>query len=172
MTLADAITYDYFLRLTNTNGGVDRLLVEIDSNGGSGTWTEIARHTSDGGLAWRTHEITADDLSAAGVTQTATMQMRFTANDSDPQSIVEAGLDAFHVTAVLCDPPFELGDLNCDGAFNGGDIDPFFLAIGDPAAYAAAFPNCDFMLADMNQDGAVNGADIDVFFDCLGGGCP
>ena len=65
-----------------------------------------------------------------------------------------------------------LGDLNCDGSFNGADIDPFFLALGDPVEYAAAFPGCDILLADMNGDGSVNGADIDVFFLCLGGGCP
>ena len=64
------------------------------------------------------------------------------------------------------------GDLNCDGSFNGADIDPFFLALGDPAAYVIQFPNCDIMLGDMNGDGAVNGADIDSFFECLGGGCP
>ena len=65
-----------------------------------------------------------------------------------------------------------LGDVNCDGAFNGADIDPFFLALGDPAGYATAFPDCDLVLADMNCDGAVNGADIDAFFLCLGlGGC-
>jgi hypothetical protein len=65
------------------------------------------------------------------------------------------------------------GDLNCDGAFNGADIDPFFLALGNPAGYAVQFPNCNIMLGDMNGDGAVNGADIDVFFECLGGGgCP
>ena len=67
---------------------------------------------------------------------------------------------------------FICGDANCDGAFNGGDIDPFFLALGDPAEYARQFPGCDIMLADMNCDGAVNGADIDPFFTCLGtGGC-
>ena len=65
------------------------------------------------------------------------------------------------------------GDLNCDGVFNGGDIDPFFLALGDPAAYALAFPGCDISHGDMNGDGLVNGADIDPFFLCLGGGaCP
>ena len=69
--------------------------------------------------------------------------------------------------------PPPLGDLNCDGAFNGGDIDPFFLALGDPAAYTAQFPNCDILLGDMNGDGSVNGGDIDPFFACLGGGvCP
>ena len=64
------------------------------------------------------------------------------------------------------------GDLNCDGTFNGGDIDPFFLALGDPAAYALAFPNCDPLLGDMNGDGRLDGGDIDPFFACLaGGGC-
>ena len=67
---------------------------------------------------------------------------------------------------------FAFGDLNCDGAFNGGDIDPFFLALGDPKAYAAQFPNCDPLLGDMNADGLFNGADIDPFFACLGGNCP
>ncbi len=62
------------------------------------------------------------------------------------------------------------GDLNCDGSFNGADIDPFFLALGDPAAYAVQFPDCDVLLGDMNGDGAMNGADIDSFFECLGGG--
>ncbi|MCH8806355.1 MAG: hypothetical protein IH986_09740 [Planctomycetes bacterium] len=65
-----------------------------------------------------------------------------------------------------------LGDLNCDGTFNGGDIDPFFLALGDPANYVARFPNCDIMLGDMNCDNRVDGGDIDEFFRCLGaGGC-
>ncbi|MCH7592512.1 MAG: hypothetical protein IH989_07020 [Planctomycetes bacterium] len=64
------------------------------------------------------------------------------------------------------------GDLNCDGAFNGADIDPFFLALGDPAAYAAQFPNCNILNGDMNGDGRLDGADIDPFFACLGGNCP
>ncbi len=65
------------------------------------------------------------------------------------------------------------GDLNCDGAFNGGDVDPFFLALGDPAAYLAVFPDCPINNADMNCDQAVNGADIERFFACLAGNnCP
>ena len=47
------------------------------------------------------------------------------------------------------------------------------VALGDPAGYQAAFPNCDGPLGDLNADGTLNGADIDVFFECLGGGgCP
>ncbi len=67
----------------------------------------------------------------------------------------------------------EPGDLNCDGRLDGADIDPFFLALGDPAAYAIAFPNCDLLNGDMNNDGRLDGGDIDPFFACLGGGvCP
>lgn len=66
-----------------------------------------------------------------------------------------------------------LGDLNCDGRFDGSDIDPFFLALADPVAYTVQFPNCNTRNGDMNGDGSLNGADIDPFFACLGGGvCP
>jgi hypothetical protein len=61
------------------------------------------------------------------------------------------------------------GDLNCDGAINGYDIDPFVLALTSPDAYAAAFPTCDYLLADINGDGAVNGYDIDPFVALLTG---
>ena len=65
------------------------------------------------------------------------------------------------------------GDMNCDGRFDGGDVDPFFLALGDPAAYMEQFPECDLLNGDMNRDGTLNGGDIDPFFICLGGGnCP
>ncbi len=62
------------------------------------------------------------------------------------------------------------GDLNCDGAFDGADIWPFFIALGDPAQHAAEYPDCDIKNGDMNGDGAVDGADIQPFFDRLGGG--
>jgi hypothetical protein len=64
------------------------------------------------------------------------------------------------------------GDVNCDGAVSGYDIDPFVLALTDAAAYADAFPACDRLLADCNHDGLVNGYDIDPFVECLtAGGC-
>jgi hypothetical protein len=96
------VSYAYFLRLTDSNGA-DRLLVEVSSNGLAGPWTEIARHDEDGGLSWRTHVFGSTELAAAGVAQTATMALRFTANDANTQSIVEAGLDAFDVSIVTCD---------------------------------------------------------------------
>ena len=45
-----------------------------------------------------------------------------------------------------------LGDLNCDGAVNFGDISPFVLALSDPAGYAAAYPGCNLLNGDTNGD--------------------
>lgn len=93
------LSYRYFLRLTNADG-TDRLLVEASSNGTSGPWTTIAVHDTDGGLAWRSHSI---DMGSTGVSLGANMRLRFTANDGDPQSIVEAGLDGLEVSSLVCD---------------------------------------------------------------------
>ncbi len=63
----------------------------------------------------------------------------------------------------------QLGDLNCDGLVNNGDIDPFVLAVTQPALYAISFPDCDIDLADCNGDGFVNNGDIDPFVAILSG---
>lgn len=55
------------------------------------------------------------------------------------------------------------GDLDCDGAVSNFDIDRFILAVSNPAAYAAAFPQCPRENADANQDGRVDNFDIDAF---------
>jgi subtilisin family serine protease len=63
-----------------------------------------------------------------------------------------------------------LGDMNCDGTVNGYDIDPFVLALTNPAGYQAAYPACQIGNADINGDGVVNGYDIDPFVSLLTGG--
>jgi len=63
-----------------------------------------------------------------------------------------------------------LGDVNCDGSINVFDIDPFVLALVDPAAYATAHPGCRIDNADCNGDGDVNVFDIDPFVWLLVGG--
>ena len=65
---------------------------------------------------------------------------------------------------------FEMGDMNCDGMVNLLDVGPFALAVGDPAAYAEAFPGCDILLGDTNGDGAVNLLDVQQFVDLISGG--
>jgi hypothetical protein len=65
--------------------------------------------------------------------------------------------------------PALLGDLNCDGVVNFGDIDPFVLALSDPAAYQGAYPNCNVLNGDCNGDTYVDFGDIDPFVALLSG---
>ncbi|MBL8877928.1 MAG: hypothetical protein JNG88_02315 [Phycisphaerales bacterium] len=62
------------------------------------------------------------------------------------------------------------GDLNCDGAVNNFDIDPFVFALTDAGAYQAMYPNCDVLAGDISGDGVVNNFDIDPFVLLLTGG--
>ena len=58
---------------------------------------------------------------------------------------------------------FTVGDLNCDGSVDFGDINPFVLALTNPAGYQAAYPDCNIDLADINGDGLVDFGDINPF---------
>ena len=153
------LSYDYYLRLTDEGGFVDMLLVEISSNGDAGPWIEIAVHNTNGGLLWRNHQVTPVDLQNAGVTMTDIMKVRFTANDADTQSIVEAGLDAFKIIELQCDAGI-VGDLDGDGVV--GILD-FLALLGEWGACAQPCPpSCP---ADLDGDCAVG---ITDFFILLG----
>ncbi|MBL8877992.1 MAG: hypothetical protein JNG88_02640 [Phycisphaerales bacterium] len=69
---------------------------------------------------------------------------------------------------------FRRGDMNCDGLVNNFDIDPFGVALGDAAVYAALWPGCNIMAGDVNCDGLFNNFDINPFVALLanGGGTP
>ncbi|MCG3128997.1 MAG: hypothetical protein CHACPFDD_03893 [Phycisphaerae bacterium] len=67
-------------------------------------------------------------------------------------------------------PDVAAGDMNCDGSVNGFDVDGFVLAISDPDAYNATYPDCSLLVADLNGDGSSNGFDVDAFVDVLDGG--
>lgn len=59
------------------------------------------------------------------------------------------------------------GDMNCDGTVNNFDIDPFVLALTNPADYADSQPLCTREAADVNGDGAIDNFDIDGFVTLL-----
>ncbi len=65
---------------------------------------------------------------------------------------------------------FPPGDMNCDGDVDFFDVDGFVLAVTDPDAYEATYPDCDILLADINGDGLVNFFDIDPFVELITGG--
>jgi hypothetical protein len=59
------------------------------------------------------------------------------------------------------------GDLNCDGAVDAFDVEPFIAALLDPQGYQQEFVACDSMLGDMNLDGRLDALDIEPFIDAL-----
>jgi len=144
MSTGGVVEYYYYLYLTDTDGGIDKLLVEVNTQGGAGGWTEIARHDEDGGLLWKHHIVTEDDFVNAGVVLTTNTVFRFTINDSDPQSIVEAGIDGFKISYLNCENYYICGDADNDGIgpnvadlvflvdyiFKGGDT-PIYLEACD-----------------------------------------
>ncbi len=64
-----------------------------------------------------------------------------------------------HVTVTI----LRRGDLNCDTRVDFGDINPFVLALTNPTAYAAAFPDCDIQTGDIDANGLVDFGDINPF---------
>ena len=59
------------------------------------------------------------------------------------------------------------GDLNCDGAIDFDDIDPFVLALSGEEGYQAQFPDCNYYHGDCNGDREINFDDIDAFVGLL-----
>jgi hypothetical protein len=61
------------------------------------------------------------------------------------------------------------GDLNCDGAIDFRDINPFVQILANPAGWQSRYPNCPVENGDTNQDGAVDFKDINPFVAILSG---
>jgi subtilisin family serine protease len=160
-----SVSYDYYLNLTDQSGA-DRLLVEINNDNGVGTWTEIARHTTTGGSSWRNHIIKEQEIVSAGVQPNATMRMRFTANDSNPQSINESGIDAFKIFFVDCGTCYA----DCDQSTGAGVLDVFdFLCFQD------SFVNGDPYACDCDTStgpGVCDVFDFLCFQNAFVAGCP
>ena len=146
--------------VTTFPAGEDFLEVEVSADGGA-TWILAERVWANGG--WAKQDIRVPDY----VPLTPQFRMRFSINDTPNNSITEVALDGVWIYERGCEPPPLLGDLNCDGAVNVFDIDPFVLALTEPAAYASVYPDCDAMLADVTGDGAINVFDIDPFVSLL-----
>ncbi len=142
-----SVQMDDALVVAVTNDGVNWVTVE-----------EVARSAQVWNLAeWRVSDY---------VVPTAGVQVRFTIHDTDPGSVLESLVDDFVVRVRTCAAAVA-GDLNCDQAVNGEDIPPFVLALIDPGAYAAQFPDCDAARADGNADGVIDGRDIAAFVEAL-----
>ncbi|MEW6249437.1 MAG: CARDB domain-containing protein [Planctomycetota bacterium] len=82
---------------------------------------------------------------------TATRRMQFSVMD-------RAG------SCTLVRPPLLIrGDLDCDGLVDFNDITAFVLALSDPPAWHARYPDCPPKNGDLNDNGQIEFGDINPF---------
>jgi len=155
-TLAYSRWYD------NTRGGApaaDTFVVEISSNNGS-TWqnVETVGPGFDNTGGWIAREIAFSSL--AGLARTNQMRVRFTAADLATGSLVEAAVDEFIVSGVLCTNP----PTDCPADWDGDDdVDS-----DDIAAFFQGFESGE---ADFDADGDTDSDDVTGFFTAFEAGC-
>jgi hypothetical protein len=158
------------IRSAAENEWVRANVVNFD-NSGRGGWIGLTDQAAEGDFVWISGEPVTYTNWSPGEPNNAGLGENWTQflgdvgtwNDNADAPAVQV----FGVVEVA--PPFADGDVNCDGHVDFFDIDPFLLALFDPAAYAAAFPGCS---ADINHDEHVDFFDIDPFLGCLFGACP
>ena len=71
---------------------------------------------------------------------------------------------AFRVAPMT---PRRLGDLNCDGAVDFGDINPFVAYLSNLSGWQRTYPECDALNGDINGDGTASFGDINPFVTLL-----
>ncbi len=153
-------TLRYWRWLGVQGSASDHAYVRVSTDGTAWTtvWSNPLAANTDN--AWVEHVL---DISAVADNQ-PTVYLRWTMGATNSsRTYCGWNIDDLRLTALECTAPWLLGDLNCDGAVNFGDINPFVLALTNPSGYAAAFPDCNIMNADINQDGRLDFGDINPF---------
>jgi hypothetical protein len=132
---------------SNDDQDIDRMVVEISSNGGA-AWTQLESAAND--PIWRVKTFRIADF----VTPTATMRLRFSVTDNPNDSVTEAGLDAVRIDSFVCDDPSIAGDLDGDFDVDFEDLLIVLSSWGPCPAPPAACP------ADADGDGSVGFGDL------------
>jgi hypothetical protein len=148
----DAAFVSYYRWFTNNKGGgpyQDPFLVEVSDDGGA-TWTVLETVGPGGpeiGAGWRFKRFRIDEH----VEPTERFRIRFTASDTDPQSVVEAGVDGLEVRRYACDGTGAacLADVSGDGWVG---VDDLMMVLG---AWGG-----DGGPPDVDGDGAVDAQDL------------
>jgi subtilisin family serine protease len=151
----DQISVDWWYDNTSSNNTEfdDQFVVDVSGNSG-GSWTTVAS-ISNGDSAqsgWTTLQFTVSDYVTVG----SGFQIRFTASDNDPGSVVEAGIDNFKIGSFVCDdgPACDIvGDLNCDQVVNGQDLAVVL------SSWGCTGTDCP---GDVTGDFTVNGQDVAI----------
>ena len=101
---------------------------------------------------WFRKDFTVSDF----VEPTDQFRIRFIASDTDPQSVVEAGIDLVRMLQIICQPD-NPSDLNGDGVVNTIDLLLLFANWGSCA-------DCGDCPADLDNDCSVSTSDLLVLF--------
>ena len=136
----------------------DQFIVEASGNSGD-TWSTVL--TVSNGNSKSTGWTTASFRIGDFVTLSSGFQIRMTASDNDPGSVVEAGIDAFRLSALDCGEPPAKCPADTDGS---GEVD------GTDLAAVLAFWNQtgSGLVGDINGDLVVNGQDLAIVLSSWG----
>jgi hypothetical protein len=128
----------------------DQFIVEASGNSGS-TWSTVLTISNGDSKSsgWSVASFRIGDF----VTLSSGFQVRITASDADPGSVVEAGIDAFRLSALDCgEPPTKcVADVNGDNVVGGSDL-ASVLAYWDQVGSG--------IVGDINNDLVVDGRDL------------
>jgi hypothetical protein len=150
VTASMAVWY-YCDDTTTTPTQADKLRIEV-TNGG-GTWVLMEEISAN--LQWAVRTYTIENFVAL----TNTVQIRMVATDNPNNSVTEAGLDEFVVSAAECvSAPACPADINDDGMVDSGDLGTLLSAWGTAKA-------------DLDGDGATDSTDLGILLSGWGS-CP
>ena len=139
-----------------SGAGQPTMSIELSHTGPAGPFQPVANNVPNNGRY--------QYVLPRGLPSSDNCYLRLTLNTQPPA--VALTPRAFRIVNLS---PTHSGDLNCDGRVNFDDINPFVLALSDPAGYAAQFPNCNILSGDVNRDGRVDFDDINPFVALLSG---
>ncbi|MFH1747382.1 MAG: C1 family peptidase [Planctomycetota bacterium] len=161
-----AVKLNFWRYLGVEHPDYDHATISVSNNGGD--WVTVWENTDETiDYFWVPREI---DISAVADLQPA-VQIRWTMGPTDGGwRYCGWNVDDVEIWALSNSPTYQVGDLNCDGAVDAYDIDPFICALSPECDYQSLYPDCDRDLADCNSDGDVNAYDIDTFVQLVGGG--
>ncbi len=146
-----------YLELDFTASPVDYVaLQDIDHNGTSGIVTFVDATTAT--IAFDGTGGSGNTAEFFGMFRNDRPQIRLVQLNASGDGLW--GIDTIEYGVVFVLHP---GDLDCDGDVDFDDINPFVLALSDPAGYAAAYPECNILNGDCDEDGDVDFDDINPF---------
>lgn len=162
LSAGGTISYAYWLNDISTGpiGAEDSMEVEFATNAAGNNWQTIRTYTT-ASSSWRTDSI---EVGVETVVS-PTYRIRFSVSDLTPGDVVEAGLDAFNISAFVCNDVGD-GDFDMDGDVDLVDFAEF------QACWGASSPLGACGAGDLNGDASVGSGDLSQFATQLGGPTP